>query len=451
MLLVGWPGSTAIRLAAEAELRRLAWRVVDGPAAAGLLVVAGSPESVDTAWLDALRRPMPAPRVVVTLRRPADTRDELAAAAALLAGGGEELESTEERGAASEAHPSTATPHHGHEPEGNQAHEAHDSPDGHDAPESRAGHRDGHAEEQDHGIRSGHAEQDTGSHGGHDMGSHSGHDMGGHAGHDMGETTVAGLPMAERADDRDGLRLDLLHVPLGPALNDWPYGLILRVSLQGDVMQDADVEYVRMQSDRYPFWSEPWLRAAHGDQVTRDCAARRRCGAHLDSLGRLLAVVGWGDFAARARRLRDDVLAGVPAERLRPELLRLARRVARSRTLRWLVAGLGPLPADRAHELGVSGPALTADGDAYDRMRVWLEEISRALDAFDDKRHLETDDVKGPRGSVGGTRPPSRALLDALPELLLGAEFAAARVIVASLDPDIDELVAVPAHEVAHG
>ncbi|MGW4078992.1 hypothetical protein ACWELB_36865 [Streptomyces asiaticus] len=45
---------------------------------------------------------------------------------------------------------------------------------------------------------------------------------GGHSGHEDrdGEMTVAGLPMAERADDRDGLRLDRLHVPLGPVLPD---------------------------------------------------------------------------------------------------------------------------------------------------------------------------------------------------------------------------------------
>nr|WP_306663498.1 hypothetical protein [Streptomyces sabulosicollis] len=268
----------------------------------------------------------------------------------------------------------------------------------------------------------------------------------------MSEMTVAGLPMAERADDRDELRLDRLHVPLGPALNDWPCGLILRVSLQGDLVQRADVEYVRVSTSQGgPFWDEPWLRAARGDHVTRGSAARRRCGAHLDSLGRFLAVIGWEDAAARSRRLRDDVLAGKPTDRLRAEALKLVRRVGRSRTLRWLVAGLGPLPAVRAHGLGVSGPALAADGDAYDRVRVWLEEVRRAVDGFGDTRPLEPDDLMGPRGAVDAVRPPSHALLDALPELLRGVEFASTRVIVASLDPDIDELVAVPAQGAADG
>ncbi|GAB2877798.1 hypothetical protein GCM10022245_11220 [Streptomyces mayteni] len=35
---------------------------------------------------------------------------------------------------------------------------------------------------------------------------------------------VAGIPLAERGDDRDGLRLDVLRLPLGPVLLDWPAG-----------------------------------------------------------------------------------------------------------------------------------------------------------------------------------------------------------------------------------
>ncbi|MCQ0019794.1 hypothetical protein [Actinomadura madurae] len=39
--------------------------------------------------------------------------------------------------------------------------------------------------------------------------------------------------MADRADDRDGLRLDVLHVPLGPVLPFWPAGLRVDLVLQG--------------------------------------------------------------------------------------------------------------------------------------------------------------------------------------------------------------------------
>jgi hypothetical protein len=50
--------------------------------------------------------------------------------------------------------------------------------------------------------------------------------------HDMGEVDMGmpgGLPMAERGEDRDRLKLDRLHVPLGPVLPDWPAGLLVRL------------------------------------------------------------------------------------------------------------------------------------------------------------------------------------------------------------------------------
>lgn len=41
---------------------------------------------------------------------------------------------------------------------------------------------------------------------------------GGHDVHMMHSGDVAGLPMADRAPDRDGLTFDALHVTLGPVL-----------------------------------------------------------------------------------------------------------------------------------------------------------------------------------------------------------------------------------------
>jgi hypothetical protein len=286
------------------------------------------------------------------------------------------------------------------------------------------------------------SEAPTGEHGG--PMDHTGHDM-----HAMGE--VAGLPMAERADDRDQLRLDQLHVPFGPALSDWPAGLVLRLTLQGDVVQGVEVDHLPVASGhRPPFWDEPWLRAAHGEEVTRGDAVRRRCAAHLDSAGRLLAVVGWDDVAVRCRRLRDELLAGASREGIGGGLRRTVRRVGRSRALRWSIAGLGELPADTARAAGVTGPALAADGDVYDRLLMWLGEVERGLEELDGTRPLTPDDRTGPRGRLDGPRPPSQALLDVLPELLTGAEFACARIIVASLDPDLDELALATVPGAAH-
>ncbi|MEU0169675.1 hypothetical protein ABZ214_30235 [Streptomyces iakyrus] len=480
VLLVAWPGATALRLAAEAELCRLDWPVVEGPAAANLLVVVGAPESVDAGWLESVWGQMPSPKARVTVPSPDRVREELAAAHSLLEAAAQEeppagsppvsgMEHGQHghgRHPGQDAHPNDkGDHHHGHDGKPADPHrhlKDHGEPkDPHRLHEHEepADHHEQHADHQasaedhahgDHGGHEGHtgheSHADQQEHGAH----HAGHDMG-HAGHDMGDMTIAGLPMADRADDRDELRLDRLHVALGPALGDWPTGLILRVSLQGDVVQEADAEHVKLRAYGDPYWNDPWLRAVRGDEVTRDEAARRRCAAHLDSLGRLLAVAGWADAAVRARRMRDEVLAGARSDRMGDDLQGLVRRVSRSRTLRWLTVGLGPLPASRAHELGISGPALVADGDVHDRVRVWLDEAAGAVDGLGDRRPLARDEATGPRGRVDGARPPSVALLAALPELLRGTEFAAARLIVASLDPDVDELVAVPAQGMAHG
>lgn len=192
-----------------------------------------------------------------------------------------------------------------------------------------------------------------------------------------------GIPMADRADDRDGLKLDQLHVSLGPALPLWPAGLIVHTRLQGDVIQHATVEV---------------LASGHGSFWTSHPAAR-----HLDSSARLLDLAGWTDAAAVARRLRDDALDGIPV----PAVQKWARRVRRSRTLRWLLAGIGNAP---------DAPAPLA-GDALTRLYRWLDMAE---------------------GLVGAAE--TQWVVDALPNLLAGTELATARLIVASLDPDLDVL-----------
>ncbi|MER7408244.1 hypothetical protein ABT373_38785 [Streptomyces sp. NPDC000070] len=412
VLAVTLPGATELRLEAEAEVRRRGWPVAGAPAAADLLVVCGVPAPEDAEWLDRVERSMPEPAVRIVVGESGQVAHALGMA---------------RRGLTDRA----VTPR-------GDAHGMSHSHDGHAVPSGHEGH--GSHQPADHAAhmdRMGHQ-----GHGGHM--DHMGHDM-----HAMGE--VAGLPMAERADDRDELRLDQLHVAFGPGLSDWPAGLVLRLTLQGDVVQGVEVDHLPVASGpRPPFWDEPWLRAAHGEEVTRGEAVRRRCAAHLDSAGRLLAVVGWDDVAVRCRRLRDELLSGASREGIGGGLRRTVQRVGRSRALRWSIAGLGELPADRARAAGVTGPALAADGDVYDRLLMWLSEVERGLEGLDDTRQLAPDDRTGPRGRLDGPRPPSQALLDVLPELLTGAEFACARIIVASLDPDLDELALATVPGAAH-
>ncbi|WP_329026989.1 hypothetical protein [Streptomyces sp. NBC_00690] len=421
VLLAVLPGATELRLEAESELRRRGWDIADAPATANVLLVCGSSFADADPQLDIVQRTMPHPAVRVVVSRPGHAAQALdAGLARLRTGVAAQFDAPSEHGGEDEAADQSppvdrsARAEHGHEDE--HGHEGHHPPG---QPETE---EEGHTE--------------LSAHGGH------------HHAHMM--STVAGLPMADRADDRDGLRLDQLRLPIGPLLTDWPTGLILHCALQGDIVQEVRVDRLPAPPDSTSFWNEPWLRASRGEPVTLGAGARRRCAAHLDSLGRLLALAGWADPAARLRRLRDEVLAGAPAAHISERLQALAGRIQRSRTLRWSLAGLGRLSAERARQWGVTGPALAADGDVHDRLLVWLREADRAARDFDDVRLMQVERLMGPRGAVEGTGHPSQALLDVLPELLTGVEFTCARLVVASLDPDLDEPVVVPVMGGAH-
>ena len=65
-----------------------------------------------------------------------------------------------------------------------------------------------------------------------------------------------------------------------------------------------------------------------------------------------------------------------------------------------------------------------------------------AVSALEDASPLHPADFEPPRGPVTDGSSPSAGSLAVLPSLLAGSELAAARLIVASLDPDLDEIPA---------
>jgi hypothetical protein len=386
VLVAAMPGGAAVRLAAEEQLRRRGWPAALSPADADVLLVAGVPAadiaaSVETTWAA-----VPAPRVRAIVTSPGEVAAALDAAQAELATGA---------------------------PQWLPAGDAAVLPGG------------------DGGAASG----PGGSHGAHGMMSH--HDMG-----DMDTGMPGGLPMAERGEDRDGLKLDRLHVQLGPVLPDWPAGLVVGLTLQGDVVQHAEAGAVGLAGGGGSFWTEPWRRAAGGEPVITGVAARRQAAAHLDSLARFLGLAGWDDAATTACALRDDALGGRPASSLGQAVRRLAVRVARSRVLAWSTRGAGMLRPDEAAAAGVTGPAWRAAGDVTTRYHRWCRELADLTAVFEDRGPLDPTALEPPRGRLDGAQAPSASLLAVLPRLLEGAEFAAARLIVASLDPDLDELPA---------
>src|SRR5690625_1595772 len=190
----------------------------------------------------------------------------------------------------------------------------HSSNKGHDQRE-HGGHgqmdHDDHEHHESHGqvshedheghenMTHGHTDPSNHDHGGHDQVSHQHHDQmehsghgghGGHGDHSGMDMAPEGIPLAQGGPDRDGLEMDVLHLPLGPVLPFWPAGLVLHCSLQGDVVVDAVTDVVA--GDNH--WG-----GAHGSQPGLSPAVRS------DRVMALLALAGASDLAARAGRVRD--------------------------------------------------------------------------------------------------------------------------------------------------
>ncbi|TNC26483.1 hypothetical protein [Amycolatopsis alkalitolerans] len=350
-LVAAVPGGTGARLAVEREIRVRGWVPALSPAEATMLVVAGAPDSATEAGVEAVWRQIPAPRARVDVADPGEVARALDRAERVL------RSPEHQRDAGAETHQS-----------GGGTHPADHDVGGRDLP----GH--GMGQMGEHGMGGGHGMS------GHGAG---GHDMTGHEMHMGGMEMPGGIGMADRAPDRDGLRLDRLTFRLGPVLAAWPEGLVLRVDLQGDVVQEATIE--RSPGSTAQFWETL-------GEIPRLAAWR------LDSCARLLTLAGWDAAAITAARLRDDILAG---ERPSAAFARWARRVRRSRVLRWSLSGLGVLDG----------------GDVRGRLLRWLDEAEA--------------DLRSPDRFPAHDPGPAAAL----PGLLTGAELASARLIIASLDP----------------
>ncbi|QDZ15933.1 hypothetical protein [Humibacter ginsenosidimutans] len=367
IFVVSAPGSSALRLAIERETRARGWVEALTPANTDILVVCGGDGSFLADSTEQIWRQVPCPRAyvqVTTARTLAQQLDDAQAALRDVAALREDAERHE----------------HFHDRE-------------------TGGH-----------------EMDMG---GTDHGDMGDMDRGGMGDMDHGDMSMSmdvpgGIPMADRGSDRDGLKLDRLHVALGPALPDWPTGLIVRLVLQGDVVQEAETEAIGL-----PVGSSFWLEAE------RDALdpIRVHAAAAADSLQRFLSVAGWRSAAMTGRLLRDELLASAPST-AHPRFVRWMRTVRRSHTLRWSISGLG--------ELGPDAP-VGLRGDAYSRSMRWLDEIAAAIKARD---------ADGPADATWGSQRAegARAVVRMLPSLLIGQEFAGGRLIVASFDPDLETL-----------
>ena len=381
-LVVEVPGSWRTRVAAERNVAARGWRLAISPADADVLVVCGEPGPGLAEAIEGIWHQMPGPRVRVHVH----AGDEV----------GARLD---------EAHTGLLDTHR-------HRRDAQQRPTASELLAEQAGSR-----AESHG---GHGDTDHGSAGGHEGMDHEGHegmDHGGHEGMDHGdmEMSPGGIPLAEGGEDRDGLEMDVLQVRLGPVLRDWPAGLVLHCSLQGDVIVEAQAELVDG-------------RARQDDEVVGPARG-------IDNIASLLALAGWDDAAAEARRIRDTALeSGEGAAG--SELERLRRRVRRSWTLRWSLRGVRRLSDKEAHARRLPADAV---GDTYDRLMGMLDRAVAGVAAT----------AAGDTGTR--TNDAGRTLsTDHLAHLVMGLDLATARLVLASLD--IHELLAGQAeHEVSHG
>ncbi|MBG6215148.1 hypothetical protein RCH23_003108 [Cryobacterium sp. CAN_C3] len=394
VLIVDVPGWDESRMLLEAELDRRGWRVALSPADADLLAVCGMPGEELRAAFDLLWNQLPGPRTRVSVTTSV-------ALSALL-----------------------------------DAAVAHLVDDSRQRKDARARSRPAAAEDQ---------RPDAGEHDGMD---HGGMDHGG-----MDMPMPGGIPLAGGGDDRDGLEMDVLNVPLGPVLPHWPAGLVVDCVLQGDVIVSAKARVLEAAS-------------APKDEPTTAVTdvAGRRIIRLCDDASNLLALAGWQTAAQNARRLRDDALRGADIADHAAALDRLRRRVERSVLLRWSLKGIS-LKGISLNEISLKGISL----DEIPLKEIGLAAGARANTGNATPPDQATVDIRHRligwlreaavlAGTSSGTQPPAASdsdrarqaqlALAALPELLRGTDLGTARLLIAGLG--LDTAALAQRHEQTH-
>lgn len=274
-----------------------------------------------------------------------------------------------------------------------------------------------------------------------------------------------GRPMAEVAPDRDGLRLDQLTVRIGPFFARFPTGLVLEARLQGDVVQQAHVVVTTEATAPVEPDGRAPFREALDAPVQVSVLELERARSHLRSVASLLLAHQLPSLAQRVLRF---------ALRVRPgegdDVARLHRLLRRSQVLGWATTGVGNISADQlegtatgpvARAAGIDQderagdpaylglgfePIVHATGDARARVTQRLGEARQALDLADragDRRHDPESPLESPRGRLAPGDVPAQRLVPLLPAVLEGMEWGDAVSTVVSLDLDTDEVLSL--------
>jgi hypothetical protein len=288
----------------------------------------------------------------------------------------------------------------------------------------------------------------------------------GQGGSGMTGGTPYGRPLAELGADRDGLRLDVLPLRIGPLFAPLGAGVTLDATMAGDVIVEARLA----DSPFAPPKEATIFQRALNMQVPIAEVEIARARDHLRWVASSLAVMGIPALAVRTLRLAAEPLPD--ASRVAALARRL--RVLRIPTLPW--AGRGPLASDAVHGLALgpvsraSGeiddaradepayrrlgfePLIGTAGDAAERWTLRLREAAASLDLARRAGATEawgSEVVECPRGRLTPTSAPFGRIRALVPSLLEGLEWGDAVVSLVSLDIDASEVPAVAASEAA--
>lgn len=291
----------------------------------------------------------------------------------------------------------------------------------------------------------------------------------GQGGSGMTGGTPYGRPLAELGADRDGLRLDVLPLRIGPLFTPLGTGVTLEATMAGEVLVDArlaDSPFAGLGATGPPTVFEQALSM----QVPIAELEIARARDHLRWVASSLAVMGLPALAMRALRLAAQP---VPDAR-RVTVLGRRLRALRIPTLPW--AGRGPLASDAVRGLAL-GPVSRASGepddartdepayrrlgfeplignagDAAERWTLRLREAAASLDLAQRAGATEawgSGVVESPRGRLTPTSAPFSRIQALVRSLLEGLEWGDAVVSLASLDLDASEVAAVAVSEAA--
>ena len=291
----------------------------------------------------------------------------------------------------------------------------------------------------------------------------------GQGGSGMTGGTPFGRPLAELRADRDGLRLDVLPLRIGPLFAPLGTGVTLETTMAGDVIveaQLADSPFAQPSDGGSP----TIFQRALNMQVPIAELEIARARDHLRWVASSLAVMGLPALAMRALRLAAEPV---------PDARRVAALGRRLRALRipslpW--AGRGPLDSDAVRGLALgpvsraSGerddartdepsyrrlgfePLIGKAGDAAERWNLRLREAAASLDLAQRAGGTEawgSGVVESPRGRLTPTSAPFSRVQALVPRLVEGLEWGDAVVSLASLDIDASEVAAVAVGEAA--